>query len=117
MNNSFIIVHQINASANNAVIEAIARNIPIFCNRLEATEEYLGKDYPLFFKDIEHLEQLLQDKVTIRKAYDYLKEHKDLKKRLKMDTFISGILNSHITKSILTQKIPSFVEAFNEVCP
>jgi hypothetical protein len=117
VNNSFMIVHQINASANNAVIEAIARNIPIFCNRLEATEEYLGKDYPLFFKDIEHLEKLLQDRVTICKAYDYLKSREDLKKRLTMDTFISGILNSHITKRILTQKIPPFVEAFNEVCP
>lgn len=117
VNNSFIIVHQINASANNAVIEAIARNIPIFCNRLEATEEYLGKDYPLFFKDIEHLEQLLQDKVTIRKAYDYLKSRKDLKERLTMDTFLSGILNSHITKRLLFQKIPPFVEAFHEICP
>uniref|UniRef100_A0A6C0AQJ7 DUF5672 domain-containing protein n=1 Tax=viral metagenome TaxID=1070528 RepID=A0A6C0AQJ7_9ZZZZ len=115
VNNSFIIVHQINASANNAVIEAIARNIPIFCNRLEATEEYLGKDYPLFFEDIEHLEQLLQDKATIRKAYDYLKSRQDLKDRLKMDTFVSGILNSHITKRLLTQKIPHFVETFNEL--
>jgi hypothetical protein len=55
INNSFLIVHQVNASANNAIIEAISRNIPIFCNRLEAAEEYLGKDYPLFFRDTKDL--------------------------------------------------------------
>jgi hypothetical protein len=115
INNSYLIVHQVNASANNAIIEAISRNIPIFCNRLEAAEEYLGKDYPLFFRDAKHLALLLQDKPAIHKAHIYLKTHQELKDRLTMDTFLSGILNSPITKRILTQTLPPFLNAVNEL--
>jgi hypothetical protein len=115
INTSYLIVDQVNASANNAIIEAISRNIPIFCNRLPATEEYIGKDYPLFFRNVTHLQTLLQDKATIRKAYDYLKAHQELKDRLTMNTFVTGILNSPITKQILTQKVPSYLDAWNEL--
>ena len=48
-------------SANNAVVECIARNTPILINRLPASEEYLGKDYPFFFNDIDHASSLLYD--------------------------------------------------------
>jgi hypothetical protein len=115
INNSFLIVHQVNASANNAIIEAISRNIPIFCNRLEAAEEYLGKDYPLFFRDAKDLALVLQDKAAIHRAHAYLKAHQELKDRLTMDTFLSGILNSPITKRILTQTLPLFLNSVNEL--
>ena len=115
INNSFMIVHQVNASANNAITEAISRNIPIFCNRLEAAEEYLGKHYPLFFEDGPHLESLLQNKKRIHEAHYYLKSHPELKKRLTMDSFLSGILNSHITKGVLTQRLPPFLQSYSEL--
>jgi hypothetical protein len=115
INTSFMIVHQVNASANNAIIEAISRNIPVFCNRLEAAEEYLGKHYPLFFDTVAQLESLLQNKKRIHEAHYYLKSHPGLKKCLTMDAFLSGILNSQITKHILTQTLPPFLQSYSEL--
>jgi len=115
INSSFMIVHQVNASANNAIIEAISRNIPIFCNRLEATEEYLGKHYPLFFDTVAQLESLLKNKKRIHEAHYYLKSHPGLKKCLTMDVFLSGILNSPITKGVLTQRLPPFLQSYSKL--
>ena len=36
-------------SANNAVIECIARGTPLLINRHPATIEYLGEKYPFYF--------------------------------------------------------------------
>lgn len=35
--------------ANNTVLECIKFNTPIILRRTKSAEEYLGKDYPLFF--------------------------------------------------------------------
>ena len=40
------------SSANNAVIESIARATPLLVNPLPAVVEYLGKDYPFYFDDL-----------------------------------------------------------------
>lgn len=47
------------ASANNAVLEAIASLTPIFVTRLSATEEYLGPQYPMFFNSEEEVPWIL----------------------------------------------------------
>jgi hypothetical protein len=49
------------ASANNVVVECIARNTPLIVNRRPAVEDYLGKDYPLFYNDISEAPRLLKD--------------------------------------------------------
>jgi len=98
--NSYIIIDQYNSSANNTILECIARNIPIFCNRLPAVEEYIGSKYPLFYNDIEHLEKLINNKNQIKLAHKYLCNLVDLKKKLTYDSFINNILNSSITRLI-----------------
>lgn len=62
------------SSANNAIIECIARNTPVLVNRLPATEEYLGKDYPLFFDDLDHASSMLYDIDSLYNGHTYLKE-------------------------------------------
>lgn len=57
--NNIVIIPLWTASANNSVLECIAMNIPAFITRLPATEEYLGKDYPLFFEEISEIEALI----------------------------------------------------------
>jgi len=99
--NSYVIINQFNSSANNALLECIALNIPVFCNRLPAVEEYIGKDYPLFYRDIDHLEKMIYDSDKIKKAHQYLLNMTELKKKLELDRFIHDILNSSITRSIL----------------
>ena len=67
------LVNLFDTSANNAVVECVARNTPILINRLPAAEEYLGKDYPLFFNDLDHASSLLYDIDKIYEAHVYLK--------------------------------------------
>ena len=99
---SFVIIDIYEASANNAIVECIATNTPCFVRKHPAIEEYIGKDYPLFFESIEELEYKLKDIELITSAYYYLKNNTILKKRIEINSFINNILNSDITKSILS---------------
>lgn len=73
LSRGIVFVDLYDSSANNAVIESIARNTPILINRIPAVEEYLGKDYPLYFDDLEHASSLLYDLDSIYSAHKYLK--------------------------------------------
>lgn len=74
LSESVAFVDLYDSSANNAIVECIARNTPILVNRIPATEEYLGKDYPLFFKDVDHASEMLYDLDSIYRAHLYLKD-------------------------------------------
>lgn len=60
------------SSANNGVIEAIARATPTLVNKLPATVEYFGKDYPLFFDSLEEAAEKALDFGLIEKAHHHL---------------------------------------------
>ncbi len=49
------------ASANNVVVECIARGTPLIVNRHPAVVEYVGENYPLLFDDIREVPSLLAD--------------------------------------------------------
>ena len=66
-------VHLYDASANNAVVECIARATPLLVNRLPAVVEYLGEDYPLYFDSLDHAAQLAADCELVLQAHQYLK--------------------------------------------
>jgi hypothetical protein len=51
LSRSVVVNYMFGAAASNVIVESLTRGTPIICNRLPATEEYLGKDYPLFFDD------------------------------------------------------------------
>ena len=69
---SVVFLNLVDAAAVNTIIECIARNTPVVVNRLPATEEYLGVNYPLFYDDIDEVKKLLTNK-RILKAHKYLK--------------------------------------------
>ena len=71
LSKNIVFIHLFDASANNTVIECIIRNTPLIVNRLEAVEEYLGKDYPLYFNNLDELNELITFS-NIEKAYKYL---------------------------------------------
>ena len=64
------------AAANNSILECIEMNVPAFVTRLPATEEYLGKDYPLFYSRIGEIEAIINNRETLcdrlEGATDYL---------------------------------------------
>jgi len=71
LSKNIVFIHLIDASANNTIIECIIRNTPIIVNRLEAVVEYLGKDYPLYFNNLDELDKIITFE-NIKKAYNYL---------------------------------------------
>lgn len=76
------------ASANNVVIEAIARETPIVVNRHPAVMEYLGPDYPLAYGELSEVPAML-DLARIKEAHHYLR---DLDKSdLTLDHFVRAV--------------------------
>lgn len=95
VSSSVILCNMYDSSANNTVIEAIARESPIIVNKLPAVIEYLGEDYPLYI-DAPIDEMLNVDRIVA--AHRYLqklnKEHissekfvKDFNKCLRLLTY------------------------------
>lgn len=72
MTKSVVFCEYFDVSASNTIIECMARNTPIIVNRLPALEEYLGRDYPLFFDDIRDVPRLLAHPEAIHSAHSYL---------------------------------------------
>ena len=85
------------AAANNTILECIIRNTPIIVNKLPPIIDYLGEDYPLYFKDLDEIPNLLTNK-KILAAHNYLTKME--KKDLSIDFFtkkIMEITHSHFS--------------------
>jgi hypothetical protein len=90
---NIVFVDLFDASANNVVIECIIRNTPLIIRKIEAVVEYLGEDYPLYFTDLNQVNDLLNIDM-IRKSHEYLKKMD--KSSLTMDHFLKDIINNLI---------------------
>ena len=64
----------LDSSANNTIVECIARATPILVNRHPAVIEYLGEDYPFFYGDYQDAAAKLLDIGRVEAAHSYLKE-------------------------------------------
>lgn len=87
------------ASANNAVIEAIARATPILVNPLPAVVEYLGKDYPFYFVSLEEAARKALDMNLVLQTHNYLKES-PMRKKITGEYFCKSIKNSEVFKKL-----------------
>jgi len=85
------------SSANNGIIECMARATPIFINRLPAVVEYLGEGYPLYIDSQFDLEEKLKDLDLIRRAHLYLKT---MRYKVEIGHFLESMVNSKIYKSL-----------------
>ncbi|MHB1348537.1 MAG: sulfotransferase family protein [Desulfobulbaceae bacterium] len=83
------------SSANNLVIECIARNTPLLINPLEPVVEYLGKDYPFYFTSYEEAIDKAQDLDLIEKTHNYLKTN-EIRQKLTGEYFLQSFINSEI---------------------
>ncbi len=65
------------ASANNSILEIISMNIPSFVTKMESTVFYLGDNYPMFYEDLEEINNIIQHTdqfyTLILKTHQYLK--------------------------------------------
>lgn len=97
LSTSVVFLNLLDASAVNTIIECIVRETPILVNRHPALEEYLGKDYPLFYDNFDQITDLLQPN-HVMKAHQYLKE-KD-KEFLKIENFLSTLIQTDIYQNL-----------------
>ena len=86
---NIVFVDLYDAAANNTVIECIIRNTPIIINKLPGVIDYLGEDYPLYFKTLEEVPNLLTYE-NIFKANQYLMNMK--KDDLDIDFFTKELM-------------------------
>ena len=67
---NIIVIHLINASANNAVLEMIVTNTPFFVNKIEPVVEYLGEEYPLYFNEISEIGEIINDRNKLHSLFE-----------------------------------------------
>ena len=103
LSKNLVFLNLFDSSANNVIIECMARNTPLLVNRLPAIEEYLGKEYPFFYETAEEASMKIKNLDLIKNTHLYISTS-GIKDKIRKDNFYQGILNSKITK-----KIKSFV--------
>lgn len=87
------------ASANNSVIECIARATPLLVNPLPAVVEYLGEDYPLYFETLAEAASKVSDLGLVRAAHQYLR-FCQLRSKLSADYFRRSFEESEVYQLI-----------------
>lgn len=86
LNSGIIVCEYFEVSASNVILECIAHETPIIVNRKPAIEQYLGKDYPLFYDDISEIPELI---LRAKEGNSYLKNL--TKENLHIDFFLEKI--------------------------
>jgi hypothetical protein len=70
---NIIFLDLIDAAAVNTIIECIVRRTPLVVNKIPGTTALLGDNYPLYYKHIEEIPNLLTEE-KIEHAHQYLKK-------------------------------------------
>lgn len=97
MSRSIVFLKLYDSSANNAVVECIARNTPVLVNKIPAVVEYLGEDYPFYFSSLEEAEHKLHHNNLIIESHLYLK---NMNKEWISGKYFAGAINKGIKGSI-----------------
>jgi hypothetical protein len=100
LSESVVFLDLYDSSANNVVVECIARCTPLLVCRHPAVEEYLGQDYPLYFSDLSQAGRLLEDDRCIEKAHTYLFDNKALRTRISGMAFARELESSTIYQKL-----------------
>jgi len=90
LSTSLVVLQLKDTSVNNALLECIARKVPLIINRHPAIVEKLGNDYPLYAdtdKEIQHQIDNFDHKVYQAYLFSILK----MEKRLDFDNFIQTV--------------------------
>ncbi len=98
LSESICFMDLITSSANNAIIECMARNTPVLVNPLPAVVEYLGEGYPFYYTSLEDAAKKAQDIELIEKTSLYL--NKMNKKNISHEYFVESFLSSNIYKNL-----------------
>ena len=97
MNIAFVDLYD--TSANNAIVECIARATPILVNPLPAVKEYLGDNYPMYFHTLEEAAAKALDLALILETHEYLKTC-ETRENLSGNCFLDSFKASELYQTI-----------------
>lgn len=99
LSNNIVMLHLYDAIANNAIIECMARATPILVNPLPCVVDYLGEDYPFYFKTLDEASKKLGSRQLIQDTHEYLK-NSGVADKVKPETFLRDLQATEIFKSL-----------------
>ncbi len=99
LSKNLVFLHLYDSSANNALIECIARATPVLINPLPAVIEYLGPDYPFYFQTLEEAAGKAEDESLVLAAHQYLKEG-SLRDKLTGAYFLRSFVHSEVYRHL-----------------
>ena len=99
LSRNLVFLHLHDASANNALIECIARATPVLVNPLPAVQEYLGRDYPFYFTTLEEAARKAESDEHVAATHLYLRKL-PLRERLTAEYFLHSFRESHVMRSL-----------------
>lgn len=92
---NIVFIHLYDASANNTIVECIARATPLLVNPLPAVVEYLGETYPFYFTDLDEAAAKAMDLERVRASHEYLKNC-PARQKLTFDYFLRSFVESEV---------------------
>jgi len=87
------------ASANNTILECIARNTPVLVNMIEPVVEYLGEGYPFYYSSLQEAANKAMNPDLVYRAHVYLVNH-PFKNKLTGSYFKESLIISEIYQSL-----------------
>ncbi len=102
LSSSVVFLDLYDAVANTTAIECMGRNTPLVINRLPGIEEYLGKEYPLFYDTLKDAAAILSNRGRLEDGVLYLKKwyHHIGPLRFTAQSFLQSFINSSIYRSL-----------------
>jgi hypothetical protein len=99
LSENIVFLELYDTSANNVVVECLARSTPLLVNPLPAVVEYLGEDYPLYFSSLEEAAAKARNDDLIHQAHEYL-AHAEGRERLTGEHFRRAFEESAIYRGL-----------------
>lgn len=99
LSNNIVMLHLYDVIANNVIIECMARGTPVLVNPLPCVVDYLGMDYPFYFKTVEEAGKKLGSRSLIAETAEYLRTSGVVDK-VRPETFLRDIQATPIFQSL-----------------
>ncbi|MBW4576546.1 MAG: tetratricopeptide repeat protein [Aphanothece sp. CMT-3BRIN-NPC111] len=99
LSQNIVFLNLYDASANNAVVECIARATPLLINPLPAVVEYLGEDYPFYYSNLSEAAAKALDTSLIWDTHNYLKNW-EVRQKLSAEYFLQSFKKSEVYQLI-----------------
>lgn len=101
LRHSVVIIPLWAATANNSVLEVLALGVPAFVSRLPATEDALGRDYPMLYSHPSEIEAVIDDTVALRSLMRKTRQYIDAldKTKFGMELFVRTVATTIVHAS------------------